>query len=103
MPFQTKLVDAIIGGAFFGLIAGLSVPAMAEPKIKGYNTYDAMGCMLLRECKKDVKEVFSMLDISSNYEKMEEVTPLAREFTNVLMSLNQMGVKVFLADECYFP
>ena len=103
MPFQTKLVDAIIGGAFFGLIAGLSVPAMAEPKIKGYNTYDAMGCMLLRECKKDVKEVSSMLDISSNYENMEEFTPVAQEFNNMLSSLHQVGVKVFLADQRYFP
>ena len=50
-----------------------NVASAAEDKItKGYYSYDAMGCMLMRECKKDVKEVFSMLDISSNKKKNEE-------------------------------
>ena len=69
----------------------------------GYYSYDAMGCMLLRECTKDVEEVFSMLDISSNYENMEAFTPVAQEFNTMLMTLNQIGVKVYLADERYFP
>ena len=64
---------------------------------------DAMGCMLLRECTKDVEEVHSLLDISSQYPNTEEFTPVALEFNNMLMSLNQIGVKVFLADERYFP
>jgi len=81
-----------------------SVALANEDKItKGYNSYDAMGCMLMRECKKDVKEVFSMLDISSNYENMEEFTSVAQEFNNMLSSLNDVGVKVYLADERYFP
>lgn len=77
-------------------------PAMAEPT-KGYNTYDSLGCMILRECTDGVEEVFSMLDISSNYENMEEFTPVTQEFHNMLASLHQVGVKVFLADEKYFP
>ena len=79
-----------------------SVPVLAEPT-KGYYTYDAMGCMLLRECTKDTEEVFSLLDISSNYDNAESFTPVAVEFNNMLMSLNQIGVKVYLADEKYFP
>jgi hypothetical protein len=83
----------------------LASPVSAnEGKItKGYNSMDAMGCMLLRECTEDVKEVFSLLDVSSNYDNMEEFTPVALEFNNMLMSLNQVGVKVFLADDRYFP
>jgi len=86
------------------LLSGLLLasPAMAEPT-KGYNTYDAMGCMILRECKDGVNEVFSLLDISSNYKNTEEFTPVSLEFNNMLMSLNQIGVKVFLADGKYFP
>jgi len=81
-----------------------SVALANEDKItKGFYSYDAMGCMLMRECTKDVKEVFSMLDVSSNYENMEEFTSVAQEFNNMLMSLNQIGVKVYLADERYFP
>ena len=40
-----------------------------EDKItQGYNSMDSMGCMLVRECKKDVHEVYSLLDISSQYD-----------------------------------
>ena len=74
-----------------------------EGHIKGYNTYDSLGCMIVRECKDDVDEVFSLLDVSSNYENMESFTPVALEFNNMLMSLNQVGVQVFIADEKYFP
>ena len=84
---------------------GLSHVALAnEDKItKGFYTMDAMGCMLLRECTKDVEEVFSILDVSSKYSNTEEFTPQALEFNNMLTSLNQIGVKVYLADERYFP
>ena len=83
----------------------MSSPALAgEDKItKGYNSMDAMGCMLVRECTKDVEEVYSLLDISSNYDNVEEFTPIATEFNTMLMTLNQIGVKVFLADQRYFP
>ena len=82
----------------------LSTPALADSKItKGYNTMDAMGCMLLRECTDGVKEVFSLLDISSEYPNTAEFTFVADEFNNMLSSLNQVGVKVFLADSKYFP
>ena len=101
-----KLRNAIMAGLMFGMAHGMTIPAMADHKeghIKGYNTMDAMGCMLLRECTKDVEEVYSLLDISSQYPNTEEFTPHALEFNNMLSSLSAVGVKVFLADERYFP
>ena len=82
-----------------------SVPVFAdESKItKGYNTMDAMGCMLVRECTKDVEEVRSLLDISSNYTNTEEFTPIAYEFNTMLQAMNAIGINVYLADERYFP
>ena len=75
-----------------------------EDKItKGFYSMDAMGCMLLRECTKDVEEVHSLLDISSQYDDPERYTFVALEFNNMLMAMNQVGSKVFLADERYFP
>ena len=75
-----------------------------ESKItKGFKTYDSMGCMLLRECTEDVDEVFSLLDISSEYANTEEFTPHAPEFNYMLSVLHQIGVKVYLADSKYFP
>jgi hypothetical protein len=81
-------------------------PAMADHTsghIKGYNSMDSMGCMLLRECTDGVEEVFSLLDISSQYPNTESYTPVAAEFNHMLASLNQIGVRVFLADSKYFP
>jgi len=85
--------------------ASLSVPALADnSKItKGYHSMDAMGCMLLQECTDGVKEVFSLLDVSSEYPNTDEFTFVANEFNNMLTSLNSVGVKVFLADSKYFP
>jgi len=95
----------ILAGLLLGAAHGMTVPVeAAEEKItKGYNTMDAMGCMLLRECTDGVKEVFSMLDISSDTNDMENFTGVTQEFHNMLVSLNQVGVKVFLADDKYFP
>jgi hypothetical protein len=83
-------------------IALMSTPVMAEP-VKEYYTMDSMGCMLLQECTDHVVEVFSLLDISSQYDNTDKFTPVSDEFNNMLMSLNQVGVKVYLADEKYFP
>ena len=87
------------------MAACLAVPAaIADPlKDEDYFTMHSMGCMLLQECTDDVKEVFSMLDISSEYPNTEEYTGVTSEFHNMLVSLNQVGVNVFLADEKYFP
>jgi len=90
--------------ASLALMSSLAFPlALKAEPTKGYYTMDAMGCMILRECTKDVDEVYSTLDISSNYKNMESFTVIAQEFNNMLMTLNQVGVKVYLADEKYFP
>ena len=94
-----------IRNVLLGLSLLIVPPAMAdETKItKGYNSMDAMGCMLVRDCKEDVEEVHSLLDISSQYPNTTEFTSSAYEFNTMLMTLNRMGVKVYLADQRYFP
>ncbi len=98
-----KLRNAIIGSLMFGMAHGVSVLAGEDKITKGYNSMDAMGCMLVRECKNDVEEVFSLLDVSHNYPNVEEFTQHATEFNMMLMTMNQIGIKVFLADQRYFP
>jgi hypothetical protein len=86
------------------MAACLAAPAMADPIGKDdYYSNHSMGCMLLQECTDDVTEVFSLLDVSSQYDNTEAFTPVANEFNNMLVSLNQVGVNVYLADEKYFP
>jgi len=100
---RDNLSNAIIAGALLGMAHGMSVQAGEDKITKGYNSMDSMGCMLVRECTKDVNEVHSMLDISSQYENPERYTFAALEFNTLLMTLNQIGTKVYLADERYFP
>ncbi len=90
--------------AVFATLHGFTAaPVVADPEIKNWKTPHSMGCMLLQECTEDVEEVFSLLDISHEYDNWEDFTPVANEFNNMLVSLNKVGVKVFLADEKYFP
>ena len=79
-------------------------PAFAgeEKLTKGFYTMDSMGCMLLRECTKDVQQVFNITDIANAYPD-SDYDIIVDEFHDMLASLNRVGVKVFLADEKYFP
>ena len=79
-------------------------PAFAgeEKLTKGFYSMDAMGCMLLRECTKDVQQVFNITDIA-NAHPDSDYGIIVDEFHDMLASLNRVGVKVFLADEKYFP
>ncbi len=69
---------------------------------KGYFTMDAMGCMLLRECTKDVYPVKSIDTLADAYPD-SNFDVIADEFNGMLVALNKIGVNVFLADQKYFP
>ena len=99
------MIRHIIAGLLLGMAHGMGVPAIADDSkiTKGYYTNDSMGCMLLRECTDGVEQVTNILDISSQYPNTYSFTVIATEFNNMLTSLDGIGVKVFLADEKYFP
>jgi hypothetical protein len=79
------------------------LPAHSGPlKDNQFYTMHSMGCMLLRECTEDVEQVFSVNDVS-NYHSNSDYSVIADEFHGMLVALDQVGVKVFLADEKYFP
>ena len=89
--------------AMFAAVS-LGTPVFAEDSkiTKGYYTMDAMGCMLLRECTKDVQRVESIATIADVYPD-SDFDIIADEFNRMLVALNHVGVKVFLAHEKYFP
>ena len=97
-----KIIASMIAAAAVTLPA-LAIPNQDSKITKGYNTMDSMGCMLLRECTDGIEEVFSLLDVSSQYPNTDDFYPVADEFNRMLVALNQVGVKVFLADQKYFP
>jgi len=81
----------------------LGTPALADSKItKGYYTMDALGCMILRECTKDVQQVETIATIADAHPDTD-YSIIAGEFSRMLVALDRIGVKVFLADERYFP
>jgi hypothetical protein len=94
-----KIIMGLLAAASF------SIPALADDSkiTKGYNTMDSMGCMILRECTDGVKQIHSLLDISSEYDNSDEYTPFTLEFNRMLLALDTIGVEVFLADQKYFP
>ena len=96
-----RFLPALLAALSFGTA---HIALANEDKItKGFYSMDAMGCMLLRECTEGVEEVFSLLDVSSQYEDPERYTFASLEFNTLLMTLHQIGIKVYLADEKYFP
>ena len=92
--------NAIIAGFLMGLAHGMSVPALAEDSkiTKGYYTMDSLGCMLVRECTKDVQPVKDITTIA-NAHPDSDYSIIADEFSRMLVALEHVGVNVFLADE----
>ena len=93
-----KLIMSLLAAASF------AAPAFADnSKItKGYYTMDALGCMLVRECTKDVQRVKS-IDTIADAHPDSDFDIIADEFHRMLTALEYVGVNVFLADEKYFP
>ena len=96
-----RLRNAIIAGLFFGLAHG--VANAGEDKItKGWNTMDAMGCMLLKECTDGVDRINSSIDLMKAYPDANW-DPVRDEFDYIMIAFKNIGVNVYLADEKYFP
>ena len=80
----------------------LTSPVLADPEINEWKSYHSMGCMLLGDCREDVNEVGSIRDIQEYYPDVDYGI-ISDEFDSIVRTLNSVGVKVFLADERYFP
>ncbi len=80
----------------------LTIPALADPEVRGWQTNDSMGCMMMRECQDDVIKLNSIADLqaafpNSDYSYVEE------EANGLIVELAKMGVGVYLGDSKYFP
>ena len=95
--------NIIISGLLFGMAHGMTVPVNAKEKItKGFYSMDAMGCMITRECTKDVRRIKNIDDIRNEFPN-SDFDIIADEFNSMLLSLDEIGVMVFLGPERYFP
>jgi len=80
----------------------LTTPVLADPEINEWKSYHSMGCMLLRECTDDVKQIRSIRDIQEYYPS-SDYSVISDEFNSIIRTFDAIGVKVFLADDKYFP
>ena len=91
---------------FLSLLAGMAfgTPVMANDDniTRGYKTYDSMGCMLLRECVDDVRQIKTLKDFQNIYPDTN-YSVVGEEIEDLLTAFNKIGVKVFIAPEKYFP
>ena len=71
-------------------------PAVADPEIKEWNTYNSMGCMMLRECKEGTEPIRSWVDLGEQFE------PWKDELTKIFDSMNQAKIGAYIADDKYF-
>ena len=87
-------------------MAGVSVtgctPAAAsyDLQVEDHFTNGSMGCMMMRECTKDVVEVKSIKDVE-NYQKAKHPL-IKKEFNDLVDVLNDVGVNVYIAPQYYF-
>ena len=96
---KNALKSILIGTCLFGMN-----PALAhEHKItKGYHTMDAMGCMIMKDCTNGVDKIYSSGDLRAEYPD-SDWDGVAAEFDQIMVSFNQIGIDVHLADSKYFP
>jgi hypothetical protein len=96
-----KIITGILAASMLLPFAADAKPDSEKLK-KGFYTMDAMGCMLLRECTQYVQQVKSISTIADAHPD-SDFDIIADEFSRMLTALDRVGVKVFLADERYFP
>ena len=85
-----KLLLGLIG------LSLVSIPALAgESKLKkGFYTMDSMGCMITRECTKDVRRIKSIDDIRKEFPNSD--------FDILLMSLTRCWYPLIKSELWFF-
>jgi len=95
---MNKVISILLAG-----LAATSQAALAKERgFKEFNTMGSMGCMLLQECTDNVRRIRSIEDIKSAYPD-SIYSAIEYELNQMLLSLDKIGVMVFLADQKYFP
>ena len=92
----------MIRNILLALTLASCTPALAEYdlQIDDYFSNGSMGCMMMRECTKEVKEVKTIKDVE-DYQEIDH-SLIDNEFNEVVNALNDVGVNVYIAPQYYF-
>ena len=69
-----------------GALASLSLlssPVLADPEVKGWKTFDSLGCMIMRECTDGVYKLSSTKDILEYYPALD-ITGIEKEMDQLI-------------------
>jgi hypothetical protein len=80
------------------LLALGATPALSETLIKDdqWKTAHSMGCMMLRECKKDTETLTYWTQLGDQFEEYNE------ELSRIFGSMGKLGIGAYIADDKYF-
>ena len=82
--------------------APVAIPTLPDKITKGFYSNDAMGCMLVRDCKDGVDRIYNTKDLIDHFPDSDWAS-VRDEFDSIMSALSDVGVEVFLADQKYFP
>ena len=96
--FMWKLIATTAVAVGVGVL-----PALSDPIRKNeWYTPHAQGCMMMRECTEDVHRIYSSGDLRHHFPDSNWDT-VSREFDQIMLAFEQIGIEVYLAEEKYFP
>ena len=88
-----------------GALASLSLltsPVMADPEIKEWKTFHALGCMLVQDCTDGVTKITSVEDIKQVFPGIN-LSGIEEEMSQLISELTRVGIGVYIASDKYFP
>ena len=89
MEHHNLLKQVMAAGLCFGMAHGVLA---GEDKItKGFYSMDAMGCMLLKECTRDVERINSSIDLMNAYPDANW-DYVKDEFDMIMIAFKKIGV-----------
>jgi len=93
---------SVINTAVLGVVSSSTWAAESKLK-KGYYTMDSLGCLIVQECTEGVVQIKTANDVAKYYKKAGMMDPVYTEFNEMMTALDEIGVKVYIAPEKYFP
>jgi len=79
----------------------MGAPALAQPNVPDY-THEAMGCMMIQDCKDGVVKINSIADLETYYGEDGKFDLVGEESDALMKPLKEIGIGVYIAPSTYF-
>ena len=93
-----KFITALLG---LSLLGAPVLASTEDPYVK-HNSLEALGCMKLKECTKDVERITDVSQLDHRYGP-DWYGDTKAEIRSLIALLNASGVEVYIGPDYYFP